>query len=90
MDPSQTLQYQSLMTKTLPRELSDLADTLRDLPDQARADILAEIETKVQSLRSSQLNDAQRAIVNQRLAEPRVYVGADDVTAPLRHFNPAL
>jgi Mg/Co/Ni transporter MgtE len=78
------------MTTTMPHELSELAETLQKLPEEARADVLAEIEAKVQRLRHSLLTDAQRAIVKQRLAEPRVYASADDITALLRRFNPAL
>ena len=78
------------MTTTLSLELVELAETLDTLSEAARADVLAEIEAKVQNLRHSLLDDAQRALVIQRLNEPRVSSSADEVTALLRRFNPAL
>jgi Mg/Co/Ni transporter MgtE len=78
------------MTTTVPHELAELADTLRKLPEDARADVLAEIEAKVQNLRRSLMTDAQRAVVKQRLAERRVYASPAEVSALLRRFNPVL
>jgi hypothetical protein len=77
------------MTAQLPRQLKELATTIGALPDDARADVLAEIEAKVKSLKQSQLTDAQTAIVRQRLAEPRVYASAAEVTDLLRRYNPS-
>ena len=76
------------MTAQLPRQLKELATTIGALPDDARADVLAEIAAKVESLKHSQLTQAQRAIVQRRLAEPRVYASPAAVTALLRRFNP--
>jgi hypothetical protein len=78
------------MTTTMPHELSELAETLQKLPEEARAEVLAEIEAKVQNLRRSLLTGAQRAIVKQRLTDPRIYASPDEVTTLLRRFNPAL
>ncbi len=78
------------MDSAVTQKLAALADTLRDLPEDVQSEVLAEIENRVQSLSQSQLTDGQRAIVKQRLGEPREYAAAADVSALLRRFNPAL
>lgn len=72
------------------QKLAELADTLRTLPEEAQADVLAEIDNLVQNLKQSHMTDAQRTIVKERLAEPRVYATRAEVSALLRRFNPAL
>ena len=78
------------MTSTVTQKLADLVDTIEALPAQAQADVLAEIESRIESLKQSSLTDEQRAVVKARLAAHRQYAGRDDVLALLRRFNPAL
>ncbi len=78
------------MTSTVTQKLADLVDTIEALPAQAQADVLAEIESRIESLKQSSLTDEQRAVVKARLAAPRQYAGRDDVLALLRRFNPTL
>ena len=77
------------MTMTLTLQLAELADTLRSLPEAACADVLAEIEAKVQNLNHSRMSQDQRAVVKQRLSQPRKYVSAAEVETLLRRFDPA-
>jgi Fic family protein len=78
------------MTSTVTQTLERLAQTLNDLPEDAQADVLAELESRVESLTKSQLTKPQRDLVKRRLAEPREYADAEDVEALLRRFNPGL
>lgn len=63
----------TIMTDDVCDQLADLAETLRTLPDEARADVLVEIGAKVEQLKRSHVTDAQRAIVKRRVLEPRIY-----------------
>ena len=76
------------MDMTITQSLERLAHTLSRLPVETQADVLAELERRVDSLAQSQMSDAQRAVVVQRLAEPRSYAGAAAVAALLQRFNP--
>ena len=77
------------MIDSVAKTLERLALTLNGLPANAQADVLAEIENRVDNLTRPQMTEDQRAIVRQRLAEPRRYANSEDVVALLRRFNPA-
>jgi hypothetical protein len=72
------------MTSTVTQTLERLAQTLNDLPEETQADVLAELESRVESLARSQMTGAQRDLVKRRLAEPREYADPQDVEAVLR------
>jgi Mg/Co/Ni transporter MgtE len=78
------------MPTAVTTQLAKLADALETLPEDAQAEVLAEIEARVDSLTQSRLTDEQRAIVRERLAAPREYASTVEVAALLRRFNPAL
>ena len=78
------------MATSVTQKLADLVDTIEALPSEAQADVLAEIENRIEHLKRSALTDEQRAIVRERLAAPRQYARREDVLALLRRFYPAL
>ena len=53
-------------------------------PQDAQADVVAEIEARVDDLLRPQMTDGQRSIVTARLTEPREYVSLAEVSALLR------
>ncbi len=78
------------MDTGVERKLADLAETLRDLPEEAQADVLDELKFRVDSLRTSRMTDAQRSELKERLATPREFISSADVDTLLRRFNPNL
>lgn len=69
--------------------LDRLATALASLPEDAQAEILAEIESCVGQLTQSSLNNRQRAVLAQRLAGPRTYASPSEVAKLLESFDEA-
>lgn len=76
------------MTNVLAATMDRLAATLSDLPEDAQADVLAEIEAKMDGLAQSHLTDAQRQLVTNRMAGPRRYASPAEVSALLDRYRP--
>ena len=75
------------MTINVDHKLAELAVTIRSLPEDVQADVLADIESRVSRLAHSQMTGEQREIIKRRLAEPRDYADEGEVAALLRRFS---
>ena len=92
------LVYTFVMTN-IAQTIDRLARALEALPVQTQADILADLETRVEQLRwhfgqtneqesrRSPLPEEQRRVVVERLALPREYAPQTEVTALLQRFQ---
>jgi hypothetical protein len=65
----------------IDHQLARLAKAIELLPAEAQADVLAEIEARVDSLSEGRMTDAQRAIVLERSAGPMAIARREDVQA---------
>ena len=75
------------MTQTVSNALDRLAATLKMLPEETQAAVVAEIESHVASLASSQMSDGQRAVVAERLGKPRHYTDRGEVETILQRYK---
>ena len=71
----------------IDQKIADLARAIEKLPQAAQADVLAELEARIDGLTIPQMTDAQRAIVSSRMSAPRDYTSPGEVDALLRRLT---
>lgn len=76
------------MTNILAATMDRLAVRLRDLPEDAQTEVLAEIEAKMDDLAQSKMTEEQRDLVLRRIAAPRDYASPAEVAALLDRYRP--
>ena len=75
------------MTIMIDQKLAKLAKALGKLPDDAVADVLGEIEARVESLAHGRMTGEQRDLVRARMDAAREYASAEDVAAVLDRYQ---
>ena len=71
----------------IDQKIADLARAIEKLPQAAQADVLAELEARIDGLTIPQMTDAQRAIVSSRMSAARDYTSPGEVDALLRRLT---
>ena len=75
------------MNKHINDKLDLIDHTLAVLPDDEQAEMLALLAQRVSDRTASLMTPEQRAIVRQRMSEPRDYATAADVEVVLAKFR---
>ena len=72
------------MSIGVDRTLRRLSTAVQRRPEDAQADVIAEIEARVDDFLRPQMTDGQSAIVTMRLARPRDYASSAEVDGMLQ------